>query len=153
MRSGAGSWACLRWKRRAAAPMFPLRPVIGLSPPTVFRQRAAPGIYIAPARGPQLSGRVGFGSGATRGRILINQTPRVGIAGRQFGVRPGPFFSPVTVAAASYPGYLPSYDYERAALLSRLHELEAQRAGLQAHWRLLEDEARRAGAQPGWLRP
>jgi hypothetical protein len=43
--------------------------------------------------------------------------------------------------------------YDRVGLMSRLRELEASRAGLQARWRLLEDEARRAGAQPGWLRP
>lgn len=53
--------------------------------------------------------------------------------------------------AATYPyNYNP---YDRSVLISRLRELEAARAGLQARWRLLEDEARRAGAQPGWLRP
>jgi hypothetical protein len=50
---------------------------------------------------------------------------------------------------------LSSYDdtNDRAALITRLHELEAEQAGLQARWQELEDEARRAGAQPGWLRP
>ncbi len=52
---------------------------------------------------------------------------------------------------ATYPYNYNSYD--RSVLISRLRELEATRAGLQARWRLLEDEARRAGAQPGWLRP
>ena len=42
---------------------------------------------------------------------------------------------------------------DRYALITRLQALEAQRAGLEARWRLLEDEARRAGALPGWLRP
>ncbi|HJX91038.1 MAG TPA: hypothetical protein VJ372_11110 [Pyrinomonadaceae bacterium] len=37
-------------------------------------------------------------------------------------------------------------------LLSELDQLLAQRAGLQARWRDLEDEARRSGAYPGWLR-
>lgn len=46
-----------------------------------------------------------------------------------------------------------NYYYDQANLISRLHELEAARVGLQARWRLLEEEARKAGAQPGWLRP
>jgi hypothetical protein len=45
------------------------------------------------------------------------------------------------------------YDDDRETLTRRLRELELERAGLQARWRLLEDEARRAGASPGWLRP
>lgn len=50
------------------------------------------------------------------------------------------------------PYIVPDY-YDRDNLISRLHELETARAGLQARWRALEEEARRAGAQPGWLRP
>jgi hypothetical protein len=50
-----------------------------------------------------------------------------------------------------YDSYDPSY--ERAELASRLNDLVARRAALQARWRVLEDEARRAGAMPGWLRP
>jgi hypothetical protein len=60
-------------------------------------------------------------------------------------------FVPTGLYAASYPFYDSSYD--RTILLTRLHELESVRAGLEARWRLLEDEARRAGAPPGWLRP
>lgn len=50
---------------------------------------------------------------------------------------------------------LSNYDYtnDRASLIPRLHELEAEQAGLQARWQELEDEARRAGVPPGWLRP
>ncbi len=42
---------------------------------------------------------------------------------------------------------------DRAVLRDRLQTREAERAGMEARWRLLEEEARRAGALPGWLRP
>jgi hypothetical protein len=58
---------------------------------------------------------------------------------------------PVPVYAPFAYGY--NNSYEQSALDARLHELEGERAGLQARWRLLEEEARRAGVPPGWLRP
>ncbi|MGB7923181.1 MAG: hypothetical protein WCF57_08050 [Pyrinomonadaceae bacterium] len=61
------------------------------------------------------------------------------------------FPTPLIFAGTSFPYQYPSY--ERDALVARLDELAARRAGLQARWRVLEDEARRAGALPGWLRP
>jgi hypothetical protein len=100
--------------------------------------------------GAQVSGLIDFGGGMTRGRIQLN----TGLARGNFGRRI------VNARGIAGPGLVygvPSsnydYAYERANLISRLHELEAARAGLQARWRLLEEEARRAGAQPGWLRP
>jgi hypothetical protein len=114
---------------------------------------APTGAPVAPrnttAREP-LSGRAGFGGGSTRGRVFLN--PRRSYTGfarrRAFGtpglpVLPLPYYAP----------YANNYSYDQSALVTRLHELEAERAGLQARWRLLEDEARRAGASPGWLRP
>jgi hypothetical protein len=98
-------------------------------------------------RGP-LSGSIGFGGGSTRGRIFLN--PGGGYTGfprrRAFG----------TSGIAVLPVYAPygyNYSYDQSMLIARLQELEAERAGLQARWNMLEEEARRAGAPPGWLRP
>lgn len=122
-------------------PGFPGTPGM---PPTTPRRRP-------PVREP-LTGRIGFGGGAAGGQILLN--PRGPYRGgawprrRAFGAR--------GISVWPLPLYAPySYDssYERSVLMARLHELEAERSGLQARWRLLEDEARRAGAHPGWLRP
>jgi hypothetical protein len=103
--------------------------------------------------GPQVVGSIGFGGGSTRGRVLINGGGAVTHGFGRPGVfsAPGLFISPLGLYAASYPFDDSSYD--RTVLLTRLHELESVRAGLEARWRLLEDEARRAGAMPGWLRP
>lgn len=100
-----------------------------------------------PARRP-FSARVGFGGGLTRGQILLN-------AGNSYtGFSQRRLFTPgVALPLPFYAPYSYDYSYDQSVLISRLHELEAQRAGLQARWRLLEDEARRAGAPPGWLRP
>jgi hypothetical protein len=106
----------------------------------------------------QITGRIGTGGGSTRGQVLINPPGTVTPFGQQlaataFGLRRnliGPVF-PLTVYGTSFPYQYPSYDYEM--LVTRLDELAAHRAGLQARWRDLEDEARRAGALPGWLRP
>jgi hypothetical protein len=100
--------------------------------------------------GAQVAGLIDFGGGMTRGRIQLNTgVARGGFGRRIFNTRsrvaPGLVYG---VPSSNY-----DYAYERASLVSRLHELEAARAGLQARWRLLEEEARRAGAQPGWLRP
>lgn len=105
-----------------------------------------PGFPNAPRRGPRTGG-IGFGGGSTRGRVFFN--PRgPGHGRRGFGRR--------GVAVLPLPIYAPNgydYSYEQSALRMRLRELEAERASLQARWRLLEEEARRTGAPPGWLRP
>lgn len=96
-----------------------------------------------------LTGTLRFGGGSTRGRINLN--PRgsyAGYARSAYGRR--------GIAVLPLPVYAPyGYDqsYEQSMIAARLRELEAERAGLQARWRLLEEEARRAGAPPGWLRP
>lgn len=98
----------------------------------------------------QGAGFLAFG-GATQAQIQLN----AGLSPRGFGRRghlaPGIIVPPGAFYGAPYSNY--DYSSERSNLISRLHELEAARAGLQARWRLLEEEARRAGAQPGWLRP
>ncbi|MCA1850460.1 MAG: hypothetical protein LC672_05295, partial [Acidobacteria bacterium] len=63
-------------------------------------------------------------------------------------------FPRVTNFAFAVPqNHLAAFSYDRSVLAARLYEAEAERAALQARWRLLEEEARRAGALPGWLRP
>jgi hypothetical protein len=109
-----------------------------------------PGVFVAPNRGPQLSGRVSFGGGATRGRVQLNSGFR---PARPNGIPGGsPIFSGFPGAVF---GSVPAYDfsYERGDLITRFNELAGARAGLNARWRELEEEARRAGAPPGWLRP
>ncbi len=119
-----------------------------------------PGIFTAPRGiGPQLSGRVGFGGGTTRGRVFINPAGRTPFGrrshvggsrgahlplGGDIGILPN-----LTVfgSSAAY-----DYSYERSELITRFNELAAARAGLNARWRELEEEARRAGVPPGWLR-
>jgi hypothetical protein len=112
---------------------------------------ARPGVFVAPNRGPQLSGGVNFGGGNTRGRVLVNPGFRPGRShGTGGGVPLFPVF-PNTVIFGSTAGY--DYSFERSALITRFNELAGARAGLNARWRELEEEARRAGASPGWLRP
>jgi hypothetical protein len=110
---------------------------------------ARPGVFVAPNRGPQLTGRVPFGGGATRGQVLLNPGFRAARSNRVAGGFP--------VFATGFPvfGSVPAYDYsyERGDLITRFNELAGARAGLNARWRELEEEARRAGASPGWLRP
>lgn len=102
-----------------------------------------PLVFGPPRNGAQLSGRVVFGGGASRGQVLLN--PRRFDRSRQFGL---PLFGwPNTVAWQPYD------ISERSQLITQFNELGAARAGLSARWRELEDEARRAGAPPGWLRP
>jgi hypothetical protein len=111
-----------------------------------------PGFMRGPGTaGTQVAGFLAFGGTATQGRIQLH----TGFPARGFGRR-GIHRRGVIVPAVPFFGVpYSNYDYtgERASLISRLHELEAARAGLRARWRLLEEEARRAGAQPGWLRP
>jgi hypothetical protein len=129
------------------APVFPLRqprvrfPVVTGNPGFMRGNNGA---------GIQGAGFLAFG-GATQAQLQLN----AGLAPRGFGRRghltQGIISTPGIFLGAPYTNY--DYSYERATLVSRLYELEAARAGLQARWRLLEEEARRAGAQPGWLRP
>jgi len=108
-----------------------------------------PRVFTTPARGSQLTARVGFGGGATRGRVLINPGNRThqGLTG--FGS-----FSPVLpFAVCGSDSEFYDFSYERSELITRFNELAGTRAGLKARWRELEEEARRAGAPPGWLRP
>ncbi len=128
------------------APVFPARhprvrfPVVTGNPG--FMRGNSPNI--------QGAGFLAFG-GSTQAQIQLNS----GLSPRGFGRRghlaPGIIVPPGAYFGTPYSNY--DYSYERSNLVSRLHELEAARAGFQARWRLLEEEARRAGAQPGWLRP
>lgn len=109
---------------------------------------ARPGVFVAPRGGPQLTARVPFGGGATRGQVRVNP---VGRPARPSGI------GGVSVLSSGFPavfGSFPAYDYsyERSDLITRFNQLAGARAGLNARWRELEEEARRAGAPPGWLR-
>jgi hypothetical protein len=129
------------------SPAFPLRHPVARMPIVTGH----PGFMRGTGTGAQVAGFLAFGGGATQGRVRLN----AGLASRGFGRRaifaPGIIVPSATYLGSPYSNY--DYSYDRTGLVSRLHELEAARAGLQARWRLLEEEARRAGAQPGWLRP
>ena len=101
-----------------------------------------PRVFAAPRNGVQLSGRVAFGGGATRGQGFLNR--------RRFN-RSGQFGSPLF--GPNIFDWQPYDISERSQLITQFNELGTTRAGLSARWRELEDEARRAGAPPGWLRP
>lgn len=109
-----------------------------------------PGIFVAPGRAPQITGRIGFGGGARRGQVFLN---RRGFGhSRSIGYgSPNLEFPNVAVLGSTFPGY--DFSYERSELITRFNELDTARAGLKARWRELEEEARRAGVPPGWLRP
>lgn len=128
------------------APGFPARRPRAMFPVVTGN----PGFMRGSSTNTQGAGFLAFG-GATQAQIQLN----AGLSSRGFGRRghlaPGIIVPAGTYFGAPYSNY--DYSYERSSLVSRLHELEAARAGLQARWRLLEEEARRAGAQPGWLRP
>ncbi|HEX8175434.1 MAG TPA: hypothetical protein VF543_09965 [Pyrinomonadaceae bacterium] len=111
--------------------------------------RGAPFVPRGVGRRELLAGGIRFGGGSTRGRINFN--PRGSYSGYA-----RPTYSGQGVLVLPLPVYATyGYDqsYEQSMIAVRLRELEAEQAGLQARWRLLEDEARRAGAPPGWLRP
>jgi hypothetical protein len=124
----------------AGLPLLPLA-TFGQVGPALRAPVNRTGIFVAPNRGPQLSARINVPP------VRHNPVgPAIGFRGRRFNN-----FSGFPASAAF--GYQPyDFSYDRTALVMRLNELIAQRAGLQARWRALEDEARRAGAQPGWLR-
>ena len=89
--------------------------------------------------------RAGFQFGGRGGGKFGGQFPR----GRNIGRRSHSF-------APGLVGVVGAFDYASAdayELVTRLRQLESERVGIGARWRLMEDEARRAGAQPGWLRP
>jgi hypothetical protein len=90
-------------------------------------------------------------AGQTRSSFSLNSSSSFGSFKHRRGFNQCLFAPCAPNFVTMYPYNYNSYD--RSVLISRLRELEATRAGLQAQWRLLEDEARRAGAQPGWLRP
>jgi hypothetical protein len=133
-------------------PLLPLVPFgNAVINPTLQSRPVRTGVFVAPNRGPQMSGRIGVGPVRAPARGIIPG----GINGNRFRGRQFNGFSPFPIfpATAAF-GYQP-YDlgYDRTALMMRLNELIARRAGLQARWRALEEEARHAGALPGWLRP
>jgi hypothetical protein len=133
---------------------FPfVAPVLNRFPRPGFPS-APPGVPVAPRNATQrepISGRAGFGGGSTRGRVFLNSRGSyTGFARRRTFGTPGVSVLPLSYSAPFASNYS---SYDQSALVTRLHELEAGRAGLQTRWRLLEDEARRAGAPPGWLRP
>lgn len=132
------------------APFPFISPVPGRFPVGRFPGRGWRGSRPGFTERPIISGSIGFGGGFGRGRILFNGRGAAGgyrrphrFGGRGVSLLPLPIYAP----------YSYDYSYDRSMLITRLRELEAERAGLQARWRLLEDEARRAGAPPGWLRP
>jgi hypothetical protein len=128
------------------APIFP-----GRYPVTRFPAVTGnPGFMRADTTRTQATGSLIFG-GAARGHVRFNAGVAHGIYGRRSGTWPGIIIPADTVFGSSYSNN--DYAGERALLISRLRELETERAGYQARWRALEEEARRAGAMPGWLRP
>jgi hypothetical protein len=122
-------------------PQYPLSPY-GLNPylSPATRNR----VFLSPYGGPQVRARVGVGGGR---RNVFG--PNYGGRGRYI-YGPSPYGLYPSVAGFGYQPY--DYSYDRTALMTRLNEVIARRAGLEARWRSLEEDARRAGAQPGWLR-
>ncbi|MBA2341759.1 MAG: hypothetical protein H0V88_15325 [Pyrinomonadaceae bacterium] len=97
--------------------------------------------------GVQVYGRIGFGGGSTRGRIVFGAGNNVNTYQRRI-ILP-PYSYPNSFVYAAPLNYA---TYDQTVVLARLREREAARANLQARWNALEEEARRAGALPGWLR-
>ncbi len=129
----------------------------GLFHPSGFGRVGAPSVIQST---PSIIGRAQIGGGSSRVQVLVNPTRRnfggtfgePAFGRRVFG---GPIVSPLFPSFPATVVTVPNanqFYYERDAMLSELHELEAERAGLMARWRVLEDEARRAGVPPGWLR-
>ena len=97
------------------------------------------------------AGFLAFGGLTAQSQIQLNAGIPRGVRRQNFPRARGLVVPTATFFGVPYSNY--DYSNDRAALISRLHEFEAERAGLEARWQELEDEARRAGAQPGWLRP
>lgn len=108
--------------------------------PSLFAPNV-PRVFVTPQIGPAIVGR--FRGGFPSAHVFGGSFPQ-----RRFHRGVGQF-------AGFFPGFVaaPDLSYERTALLTRLNELVARRAGLAARWRALEEDARRSGAMPGWLRP
>ena len=131
-----------------AVPVFPLQPSVTRFPivtghPGFMRGVNDPGVPLA--------GFQAFGGFTTQGQLQLNAGIARGNLRRNIPGARGIVVPTATIFGAPFSSY--DYSNDRATLISRLHEFEAERAGLQARWQELEDEARRAGAQPGWLRP
>ncbi|HYO92584.1 MAG TPA: hypothetical protein VEQ40_13155, partial [Pyrinomonadaceae bacterium] len=113
-------------------PTFRSRPVHRFPRP-VFPGH--PGFTHGANSGFQVTGRIGFGGGLTRSRVLLNARHRGGnliappvIIGQGVFVPPLLAYSVGPISDYYYPSY------ERAALIARLREIEATRAGLHARW-------------------
>ncbi len=113
-----------------------------------FQPFGRPRLYSA-TRGAQISVQTGVGPFWAPGRGNVYGR-RMGNRGRYYN----PYYNPYSIFPSTTVFGSQPYDssYDRTVLMQRLNERIAQRAGLQARWRALEDDARRAGAQPGWLR-
>ena len=118
-----------------------------------------PGFMRGVNTGVPQAGFLAFGGIAAQGHVPVNPgllpgPIRPGLPHRGFGRGGFPRRGGVAHGAALVGVPYGGYDYygDRANLVTRVHELEAARAALQARWRLLEEDARRAGAPPGWLR-
>lgn len=113
--------------------------------------RGGPDVFVAPGQNMRTTGRDNFGRGGRRhGFINPGAFPYAPPPG--FGNR-YPYFPGVDVFGSMVPYDYSNDSYERSELVNRFNQLAAERAGLNARWRALEEEARRAGASPGWLRP
>ena len=109
-----------------------------VSPSLIPPVASQPSVFVAPG-GPQFTGQVFVNPGS-----FVHTRP-IAV------VPPVLAFPNVTVFSSPFQPY--DFFYARTVLVTRLNELLAIRAGLDARWRALEDEARRAGVPPGWLRP
>lgn len=122
----------------------------GLFHPSGFGRVGAPSVI---QNTPPIIGSAQIVGGSSRVQVLVNPTRRTfgaGFGQPAFGRRVfGGALFPATVVTVPNAN---QFYYERDEMLAELHQLEAERAGLVARWRVLEDEARRAGVPPGWLR-
>lgn len=128
-------------------PIIPLQPFITRFPVVIGHPGFMHGIGGTSA---PVAGFQAFGGFAPQNQIQIHAGR--GNFNRRVIIAPGIIAPVAPLYGVSSAGY-DNYSYERTNLISHLQELEAQRAGLDARWRSLEEEARRAGVPPGWLRP
>lgn len=130
-------------------PSFHSRPFVRFPQPVLTGN---PGFIHATNTGFHATARLGFGGGSSRSQFSLRARTGVPLVAPPVIIGQSVFVPPLSSYSVG-PFPYSSLSYERAALIARLREIEATRAGLHARWRLLEDEARRAGALPGWLRP